>query len=91
MTDHPSTFNAGPSEGSDIDWDDRASIHKVDDGRGLLDGMKALYRGTLAEMVKRITQMPEEHRADFVIQKAGDHRLELSEIMALAARSDFPG
>lgn len=90
MTDHPSTFNAEPSEGSGIEWDDRASIHKIGDGRGLLDGMKALYRGTLAEMVKRIMQMPEEDRSEFVIQKAGDHRLELNEITALAARPDFP-
>jgi hypothetical protein len=34
---------------------------------------------------------PPADRDRFVIQKAGDHRLERAEIEALAARKDFPG
>ena len=91
MADHPTTFGAGPSEPARIDWDDRASIHRKDDGGGVLDGMKALHRGTLAEMVALVRNMPESERGDYVIEKAGDHRLDTSEIMALAEREDFPG
>jgi hypothetical protein len=90
MTDHPTTFRAEPTS-QGIDWDDRASIHRKDDGDGLLDAFKGLHRGSLAEMVRLIRNMPEENRGDFVIQKAGDRKLEPDEIMALAEREDFPG
>lgn len=91
MTDHPSTFRGGTTVTGGVNWDDRAAIHRRDDGQGLLDGMKALNRGTLAEMVQMIADMPESERGDYVIQKAGDHKLETAEIMALADREDFPG
>ena len=91
MTDHPSTFRAAETGSSGTDWDDRAAIHRRGDGQGLLDGMKALNRGTLAEMVAMVASMPEGERGDYVIQKAGDHKLGTAEIMALAAREDFPG
>ena len=90
MTDHPSTFQ-GESNPGGIDWDDRASIHRKDDGQGLLDAMKGLHSGTLAEMVAMIAAMPEGERGNYVIQKAGDHKLGTGEIMALAQRDDFPG
>lgn len=91
MTDHPSTFNATDTHHDGVQWDDRASIHGSDDGQGVLDGGKGLRSGTLAEMVAQIMAYPPERRSDFVIQKAGDHRMERDEIEALAARSDFPG
>ncbi|MXP42429.1 hypothetical protein GRI75_12335 [Altererythrobacter soli] len=91
MTDHPSTFRGGTTDTGGVHWDDRAAIHRRGDGQGLLDGMKALNRGTLAEMVQMIADMPESDRGDYVIQKAGDHKLETAEIMALAEREDFPG
>lgn len=91
MADHPTTFRAEPASAGSIDWDDRASIHRKGDGGGVFDGMKALHRGTLAEMVALIRNMPESERGDFVIEKAGDHRLSPPEIMALADREDFPG
>lgn len=90
MADHPTTFRAEPTGAEHIDWDDRASVHRKGDGGGVFDGMKALYRGTLAEMVALVRNMPESERGDFVIEKAGDHRLETGEIMALADREDFP-
>ena len=79
MTDHPSTFDA-ESTGPAVDWDDHATIHLADDGQGVFDGLKGLYRGTLAEMVGMIANMPAGERAQYVIQKAGDHRLDAGEI-----------
>lgn len=91
MTDHPSTFKAAETHDQGIAWDDRASIHRADDGADVLDGAKGLRRGTLAEMVAQVMAFPPGRRGDFAIQKAGDHRLDRAEIEALAARSDFPG
>ncbi|WP_338446285.1 hypothetical protein V5F89_00325 [Pelagerythrobacter marensis] len=91
MTDHPSTYKAAKTHEKGVQWDDRASIHEADDGQGLLDGAKGLRSGTLAEMVAQVMAYPPEQRGGFVIQKAGDHRLERAEIEALAARDDFPG
>ena len=90
MTDHPSTFNAKPASNAAVDWDDAATLHRRDDGDGVLDGLKALNRGTLAEMVRLVCNMPAADRGDYVIQKAGDRRLEPGEIQALADREDFP-
>lgn len=91
MTDHPSTFKAVETRQEGVQWDDRASIHAAGDGQGIFDGAKGLRSGTLAEMVAQVMAYPPERRGDFVIQKAGDHRLARAEIEALAARSDFPG
>lgn len=87
---HPSTFRGPSTHSEGIAWDDHASVHKKGDGGGVFDSMKGLHRGTLAEMVALVSHMPEDERGDFVIQKAGDHRLEIGEIMALAQRADFP-
>ena len=91
MTDHPSTFQGESPDHKGIQWNDRASIHRADDGDGVLDAAKGLRSGTLAEMVAQVMAYAPGRRADFVIQKAGDHRLGTAEIEALAARSDFPG
>ncbi|USA40892.1 hypothetical protein [Pelagerythrobacter marinus] len=91
MTDHPSTYKAVRTHQEGVQWDDRASIHEADDGQGVLDGAKGLRSGTLAQMVAQVMAYPPERRGDFVIQKAGDHRLKRAEIEALAARDDFPG
>ena len=91
MTDHPSTFKGEDTNRTGVDWDDRAEIHSADDGQGIFDGGKGVRGGTLAEMVSQIMAYPPAERDRFVIQKAGDHRLERAEIEALAARKDFPG
>ncbi len=90
MTDHPSTFRGESTHLAGIQWDDRAEIHLADDGQGILDGGKGLRGGTLAELIMQIMAYPPAERDRFVIQKAGDHRLERAEIEALAARDDFP-
>lgn len=87
---HPSTFKAVRTHSQGVEWDDHATVHRKDDGQGLFNSMKGLHRGTLAEMVALVSRMPESERGQYVIQKAGDHRLEIAEIMALAGREDFP-
>jgi hypothetical protein len=91
MTDHPSTFKGEDTHREGVQWDDRAEIHSAEDGQGILDGGKGLRGGTLAQMIAQVMAYPPAERGRFVNQKAGDHRLDLAEIEALAARDDFPG
>lgn len=91
MNDSPTTFHGESADNQAVEWEDHATIHANHDGQGIFDGMKAIHRGTLAQMVAQIAAMPEEERKKFVIQKAGDQKLEADEIMVLAGRSDFPG
>lgn len=91
MADHPTTFHGEPADEPRIVWEDSASIHHRGDGGGVFHAMKALHRGTLAEMVAMVRSMPADERAHYVIQKSGDRILGPGEIMALAARADFPG
>lgn len=88
---HPSTFKAVETHSQGIEWDDHATLHLKGNSDGLLSGMTAIDRGTLAEMVRRVSRLPAGEREKYVIEKAGDHELGTSEIMALAARRDFPG
>ena len=90
MSDHPTTFNAEPADLQTVQWDDRASLHLAGDGGGVLDGGKGLGSGTLADMIARVMTYPSDERGKYVIEKAGDHRLTLAEIEALAARPDYP-
>ena len=90
MSDHPTTFNAESAE-TGIAWDDRAEIHRADDGQGLLDGGKGLYSGTFGDMVKLMMAMAPEERAEHVIQKLGDRMYRPSEIETLAAQPEYPG
>ena len=87
---HPSTFKAVRTNPDGIAWDDHATIHEKGDGQGLFDALKSLHSGSLAQMVARVSRMPEDERGKYVIQKAGDHQLDTAEIMALAEREDFP-
>lgn len=88
MSSSPSTFKGQPVR-SGIDWDDPSSLHRVDDG-GLLSGMKAIRQGGLAELVQFVLTLPEGERTRYVIDKSGDHRLTIGEILALSRRPDFP-
>ncbi len=91
MSDHPSTFHADPEHNGQVEWDDRASLHRADDGDGMLYGISALARGTFAEMIRRLALMPEEKRAQYLIEKAGDRKYTAAEAMELSRRADFPG
>ena len=90
MSDHPTTFH-GEADPDSFDWSDRASIHLADDGQGVLDAMKALHRGSMAEMVAHFASLPAAEQHKFVIQKAGDRQYGPDEVVALAQRKDFPG
>jgi hypothetical protein len=91
MSNSPSTFRAEPSDAKGIAWDHCASLHRRKGGGGVFFGFKALRQGSLAELVRFVASLPESERDQYVIEKAGDHRIEAAEIMALAKRSDFPG
>ena len=90
MSDHPSTFKGDPSNTGSITWDDRAELHRADDGNGLFDGAKTLKSGSFAEIIRHLMLLPEEERGKYVIEKAGDREYRADEAAALHARSDFP-
>ena len=90
MTDHPSTFKAANTQSNGIDWDDRASLHRVGDGDGVLDAAKGLRTGTFAELIRHMMLLPESERKDFYIQKAGDREYHADEVTGLAGHPDFP-
>lgn len=79
------------SRTSAVDWGHSAELHKKDDGGGLLYRFKTIRRGTVAELVDFVMDLPESEQPLYTIQKDGDHRLEIGEIRSLFRRSDFPG
>ena len=86
---NPSTFKAEPTHAGP-GWDDNASLHRSDDGGGVLNDLKAVRHGSLAELIRFVLTLPESERPRYAIQKAGDHRLKIGEILALSRRTDFP-
>ncbi len=90
MSDHPSTYKGRTLETGEHAWQDRAALHRKDDGDGVLDGMKALRRGTFAEMIRHLALLPEGERDGYVIEKAGDREYSAAEAAALYEREDFP-
>ena len=91
MSDHPSTFKGNPENTGEIAWDDRAALHRADDGNGVFDGAKALRRGTFAEMIRHIEMLPSDERGQYVIEKAGDREYSAAEAIALSQHPDYPG
>jgi hypothetical protein len=89
MSSSPSTFKGEPAHPG-IDWDDPSSLHRSDDGGGLLNGLKSIRQGGLAELIRFVLTLPEAERSRYVIDKSGDHRLMIGEILALSRRPDFP-
>jgi hypothetical protein len=90
MADHPSTYKGTPVESGEHAWDDRAALHAKATSDGIVSGGNALMRGTFAEMIRRLAEMPEETRDDYVIEKAGDREYSAAEALALASHEDFP-
>ena len=90
MTDHPSTYRGPDGRWIGVQWDDRASLHRKDDGGGVFDGANALRRGTFAELIRHMMMLPEDDRREYVIQKAGDREYGATEIAELAAVEGFP-
>ncbi len=90
MTDHPSTYKGEDCHRPGIQWDDRAELHRVGDGDGVLDGAKGLRSGTFADLVEHMMLMPAEERKDFYIEKLGDREYRAEEVESLSKRDDFP-
>jgi hypothetical protein len=90
MVDFPSSYKAKGTNRPGIQWDDRAFLHAVGDGDGMLDQANAIRSGTFAELVAQIASLPEEVRRGYYLQKAGDREFHADEIVALAKRDDFP-
>ena len=90
MSHTPTTIRAEPSGGFGPGWNDASSLHRSDDGGGLLSGLKSVRHGTLAELIRFILTLPQNERGNYEIEKSGDHRLSFSEIIALSQRPDFP-
>ena len=90
MTDHPGTFKGNTAPSGETAWDDRAAIVPARQDARITGGGVPLMRGTFAEMIHRISQLTEEDRGGYVIEKAGDRTYSAEEAMALASRPDFP-
>jgi len=87
---NPSTFKAEPNGASGPDWGDHASLHRSNDGGGLLSDLKAVRHGSLADLIRFVVNLPNDEQDHYVIEKAGDHRLSIGEIRSLSRRADFP-
>ncbi|MEL1250108.1 hypothetical protein [Aurantiacibacter gilvus] len=90
MTDHPSTYKGDDTDRPGIQWDDRAFLHLVGDGDGVLDSAKSIRSGTFAELIAQVVALPEPERQKYYIEKAGDREFHAAEIVLLSRRADFP-
>lgn len=73
-----------------INWQETVALHLADDGGGLFDELKALRRGTLADLVRYIALLESPERERYEIERVNDHRMKTEEIMDLYGRADFP-
>lgn len=73
-----------------VDWDDYSELHRKDDGGGVLSGFKQVRHGTLAEMVRFVSHLPEDEQRQYAIERRGGNRLDAGAIVALSRRADFP-
>ena len=83
-------MNDIPRQNSPVEWDDHSELHRKDDGGGVFSDFKSIRSGPLSELVAYVAHLPEDEQGNYEIVKSGDHRLSLAEILALAARVDFP-
>lgn len=92
MSDIPTTTagESGQVSAASAGWNDAAELHKCEDGGGLFHRFKTIRRGTLAELIAFVMDMPDEQQDDYAIQKEGDHRFSIGEIRSLSRRADFP-
>lgn len=90
MSSNPSTFQGESGGPSGIDWDDHSELHKREDGGGLAHRFKTIRRGTFAELIDFVMDLPEADQPLYAIQKGGDRRFEIGEIRNLFRRADFP-
>ena len=89
MSHSPSTFGGESARGPGVDWDDAATLHRAGDA-GVLSGLSAARQGKLSDLVRYVALLPADQRSAYVIERLGDHRLDVAEIMELYARPNFP-
>lgn len=89
MSINPSTIQTGDNAAAGFGWSDGAELHKCGAG-GVLNRFKAIRRGTMAELVRFVMELPEERQAEYEIEKDGDHTFGIGEIRTLARRPDYP-
>jgi len=90
MSDIPSTIETSGTAPKGFGWDDSAELHKCEDGGGLFHRLKTIRRGTMAELIAFVMNLPEDKQADYLIEKDGDHAFRIGEIRNLYRRADFP-
>lgn len=90
MSDNPSTIEAGEGAPQGFGWNDSAELHKCEDGGGVFHRFKTIRRGTVAELIRFVIDMPEDRQQDYAIQKDGDRTFRIGDIRSLSRRRDFP-
>ncbi|PEQ13261.1 hypothetical protein B2G71_07415 [Novosphingobium sp. PC22D] len=88
MSSNPTTYHGEPGD-SVFDWNDSAELQRRGDS-GVLRQFSTVRRGTVAELIEFVMDLPEDEQANYAIQKSGDARFEVGAIRAMARRSDFP-
>lgn len=90
MSDTPSTIHTEVSVAKGFGWNDPAELHKCEDGGGLFHHFKTIRRGTMAELIHFVLELPEAKQEDYAIEKDGDRTFKIGEIRNLSRRPDFP-
>ena len=90
MADHPSTFEGTPVEGGASAFGDHANLIPVERKDGIFARSNAVRSGTFAQMIRHLAALPEDERAGYVIEKAGDREYTADEAVKLASHPDFP-
>jgi hypothetical protein len=90
LSQHPTTIAGETPHDEGAGWDEVATLHRREDGGGLLHGFKVLRKGTLAELARYVAALPEAERGHYMIEKPGDREYHWREVMALVKRPDFP-
>ncbi|GGZ01108.1 hypothetical protein ACFSTD_08405 [Novosphingobium colocasiae] len=90
MTDTPGTVQGETGKPAGFGWGDAAELHKCADGGGLFHRFKTIRRGSFAELIRFVMDLPEDHQDEYAIQKEGDRLFKAGEIRTLSRRPDFP-
>lgn len=86
---NPTTFQGESGGTGAIDWNDSSDLLKKGD-TGVGFQFKAIRRGSFAELIRFVLNLPESEQDDYVIQKSGDRQFGIADIRTLAASPDFP-
>ena len=90
MSDRPSTTRTGDETPGSFGWHDSAELHRCEDGGGLFHRFKTIRRGTMAELIHFVLELPENRQQDYAIEKDGDRMFKIGDIRSLSRRADFP-